>query len=346
MSLDGSQHPAELAATPAPVDQRVTYTVDGEVCEVRLQDLKQLILDIEHYNSQFSMGNILARYIIGRVHFEHDQENAEDQSGETADDTEETQQITNEIEDQHTTAFFMSAAHRSLLQNTGLTLEPVTGRRSVILTAEAVSGDGLMRMNVHDAARFVAFLASLGENQVTESAIKSELGNIAGTLAQQVVESYNIADLRGDSLELFNGLEAIVSQYKRLGLHEAIQMLEVYLTRMKIGDLQEFIQVQRQRLLVEPGHFGPADWQKDISAQKLEERWVNAIATLDRCGENEHAVQLYTQLRKHLEKCVQIALEHLPTIKYLSQERKDEFRLILEVAQQKLQQLPWPKFAA
>lgn len=315
----------ETSKVAPPQEVKVNYNVDSQPIEVNLQDVNRLFNDMKRYNDQFSLGSMMSRMIIS--HFEPNEGEepipAEDEAG-----------------NQQVNAFFLASTHKNLLNNLGLSLEPVSGKSGFIQSQEGSAEAGEMRINVNNQERFTSFLGALKPEQISSTGVNGGLDKLSSILAQQVLDKYNLQVPEEEALQLFGGLDKIVTEYKRLGMDKSVSRLETYLDHGKRGDLREYVATERRGLFNEPGHFfGPADWQTDSSADMLESRWNEAVAILEMTKENPRAGELYDKLHTHLDMCVNLAITNLKTLTYIEAERKEKYNTILEVAKQKLGQL-------
>src|SRR3990170_54136 len=97
-----------------PEETTVSFNVDNHPVEVNLRDINRLFFDIERYNEQFSMGSMMARTF--KSLFAIDDED-ELHTAKTS--------LAEEEGSQQADAFFLIAAHKKLLDDIGLSLEPV-----------------------------------------------------------------------------------------------------------------------------------------------------------------------------------------------------------------------------
>lgn len=302
---------------------------EGRTNEVAIPSINHLFIDIAQYNDQFSMGRIAARGLFSLIKFEDDE-------------VEPAQSIQREGEHQQVTAAALSAIHQNTLAKIGLSLEPVHGGATFMALGQQASS-GEMRINVSDGRRFVSFLHALQPDQVQETGLRPNLENLSGVLAQQVLTNYDLRQPSDEALQLFGNLGNMVVEYKRLGMGQAVERLETYLAHARQGDLREFITIERNGYLSEPGkNFGPADWQLDSTPKYLKARWDEAIAVLKASKANPKARQLYDQLHSHLLKCVKIArggMRILEEQNSYSPEQRAEMAKVLEEEHMQLEDL-------
>lgn len=196
---------------------------------------------------------------------------------------------------------------------------------------------GQMMININNKDNFTSFLSELDPAQIESIGLKGNLEKIPEILSQQILGRYNLVVPEQQALEFFGGMEKIIAEYKRLGMSDSVSKFEDYFNHGMTGDLREYVSIERKGLFSPPGKFsGPADWQIDSSPSYLESRWNEAITILEIARNNPKANNLYGQLQTHLKMCVDIAMENLKTITYLSTEEKQIDQTILEVAKQKL----------
>lgn len=309
----------------SPQENSVSYKVGDQTIQVRLKEVNNLFSDIEKYNKQFSMGSMMFRMLMSHV-----EPNIKDE-GES-----QTTKLSDEEGNQQTDAFFLISTHKSLLNNIGLSLEPVSGGVTMMAEGEAAS-QGEMMINVSDNNRFTSFLGALKPSQTENNALKANLEKVPPILCRQIMTSYNLFAPKQEAVELFKGMEKIISEYKRLGMTESVSELEEYFNHGKQGDLREYVAIKQRSLLAPPGKFfGPADWQGDTSNEGLEFRWNEALAILSKAKENPKAVDLSTKLYGHLKICADLAIQHQATVTYLTPEEIQRRITILEAAKQKL----------
>lgn len=312
-----------------PQEMFVNFSVDNRPIKVNLHEVNGLFGDIEKYNSQFSLGSMMARMIISRFEPESDEILP---PGQTSIGSEEGNQQAN--------SFFVIAKHKKLVTDIGLSLEPVSGKSGTIAGEGESAGAGEMRINIISHEHFTSFLGALEPQQLTTTGLKIHLEKLPTVLSQQILGSYDLQAPGEEALQLFAGMEKIIAEYKRLGMGEAVSRLQTYLEHGKIGDLREYVWVERKGLFSEPGKFfGPADWHTDSSPEMLDRRWSDATEILRLTKENPRSGDLYQRLQRHLDMCVESALSDLQTLKYLSPERKHEHQEILERAKQRLNEL-------
>lgn len=324
MAQEGTEETAKV--TP-PQEIKVNFNVDNQPIEVDLQDVNRLFNDIKRYNDQFSLGSMMSRMIVS--HFERNE-------GEDSIPAE----VEDEAGNQQVNAFFLASTHKNLLNNLGLSLEPVSGKSGFIQSQEVSAEAGEMRINVDYQERFTTFLGALKPEQINNTGVNGGLEKLSSILSQQVLDNYNLQVPKEEALQLFGGLDKIVTEYKRLGMDKSVSGLETYLEHGKKGDLREYVATERRGLFSEPGHFfGPADWHTDSSPDMLEGRWNEAVAILEMTKENPRAGELYDKLQTHLDMCVNLAIDSLKTLNYWEPDTKEKLGTVLEVAKQKLGQL-------
>jgi len=326
---DGPTIPEKANASNIEPTVRVNQG-ENKTAEVNITSVNGLFLDIKKYNDQFSLGAMMSRMLLNNLEFEHDQKRENPQAQQPS--------LAKEEDYQQMSASALSVIHGSVLDQIGLSLEPVSGKNIKIFGQGEQAGVGEMRLNISNEKRFLSLLSSLKPEQVENRALKPNLESLSDVFSRQIFDQYNLTEPSDEALQLFGGLEKIVAQYKRLGMEQAITRLEIYLTHAKQGDLKEYIAIEQRGLLSEPGKsFGPADWQKDTSPESLEGKWEEALRILDVVKKNPKANALYERLETHLKKCVGIAKENIPSLKYYNVEKKTEFIRILEQAKTQLE---------
>lgn len=313
--------PAEGSKPVQPPESSIVISNGERRTEVTLGQVNELFRDIDKYNAQFSLGAMMARLLTSRF----------EQSSERS--------VASAEEHQQMSASAISVIHERTLDNLGLSLEPVSGKKATIFHAGEKAGEGEMRINVNDRSQFVSFLHVLNQDQVQGSELKTHLGNLSNILAQQVLDHYNLNEPEDEALHLLGALDNIVGEYKRLGIDNwGTKRLETYLTHSRQGDLREYVLVEQERLFQEPGQGGPADWQRDASEEFLANKWQGALIVLRTTQANPKAHELYQQLLAHLKRCAEIAESKVDSLDYAEEGRKASFRETLRNARSELEQ--------
>lgn len=322
MAENNQEFAPSSGSNPSEKALIVRLSIDNKPTEINLARVRDLFSDVNQFNEQFSMGSMMARMILGHARIEEDK----------VGDSSRTENLKGEEEHQQMSASAMNVIHGDVLNTIGLSLEPVSGKHATIMTGDEKAGEGEMRINVSSRDRFLSFLGALTPENLEESGLKSDLGELPNILAQQVLDHYDLKNPGDEVLQLFGSQgKRIVEEFKRLGMGESVARLERYQDHASQGDLREFIAIQNRSLLAEPGKFfGPADWQTDTTPQGLEQRWGEAIVILEKAKTNPKAQKLSEQLQVHLMSCIRIARGSVGDLDYLSAERKAEFEKILE----------------
>ena len=320
-----------------PIDNKVTFLVQGKNTEINLGEVKEVFLKIDKYNNQFSLGSMMGKAVLTHL------EEAKNYTEKNEDWAGTLTSFSNDVKnDQQAESFFLIAANKATMDRIGLSLKPVSGKIGRIITEVDDIGEGQIRINVSNHEYFTSFLAALKPEQITEDGIQKDLKNIAESLAKQVLDEYDLLAPGDEAMQLFGGMEKIIEEYKRMGMGKSVEELENYLNHGKIGDLREYVTITRKGYLSPPGKsFGPADWQSDSTPEKLEERWNEALDILLSTLKNPKAIELSKQMYQHLISCVDVALKDTRDLNPLNWERAEKRILVLQVAQQKLQQMPY-----
>lgn len=291
----------------------------------RMQQFNELFVDIKKFNDQFSLGTMLGKSLIDNLRIEPNKEPS-DGLNLSKVGGEELQQMT---------ASGINLMHKPILDATGLSIEPVSGKNAKIFSAGEQIGEGEIRINVSQGSKFTSFLKSLdGQNVNLE--FKNNLKSLSYILSKQVSDNYDLQRPSDEALQLLVSLGNIVKEYRRLDIRGfGVDRLEAYLKHSKQRDLREYLVIEQQGLFAEPGkNFGPADWETDATPEYLQGRWNNALKALHMTEGNPNARELYHKLFSHLEMCLGMAITRLETLNYLTPERKSELRNVLNGVKQ------------
>ena len=305
-----------------------------------LEQFNELMGAVDEYKHQSSLGGVMARVFIRSVREASLSSPATEAPDEVGDKTRE--HTVREGDRQKMASSVLGITQASTLEALGLSLEPISGKRGMFVSSkEGTTELGEMRLNVVDREKFTAFLATLSPKQIAEGKTSAHLAEFMKILEKQVGDQYDWDNPPDEALELVGGLEHIVGEYERLGLGEqrAVVGLKAGLHHAHEGTLREYLLVSNKTLFKEPGEgFGPADWQRDTTEEQLTKKWHEALEVLEAVKQNQKASELYAQLRDHLRKCVDSAVEDLKELpeKEYSRGRKESLGKVLERAQLEL----------
>ncbi|OGH13226.1 MAG: hypothetical protein A2687_05415 [Candidatus Levybacteria bacterium RIFCSPHIGHO2_01_FULL_38_26] len=318
--------PSHSEAPGQSISQEVTFSLEGKPASIRVNQVNDLFSDIRKFNNQFSMRAMIAKLLTSNLRTPEDQPSSGlNQVGQ------ETQMLT---------ASGVNLVHESTLDKLGLDLEPVEGKNARLFTRGQKVGEGEMRVNIKDRGKFLGFLHALDPQQVEKTELRENLHSLSNILAQQIYDQYDLQQPSDEALQLFGSLESITQEYKRLGIG-GIERLETYLNHAKHGDLREWILIEHQNLLSNPGEsFGPADWQEDSSFERLKSRWDRALAVLRMTQENPKAQDLYGQLFSNLARSAKIALVDLKNLDYWPEGQKAEIEKYMQGINQTFENPP------
>lgn len=300
----------------------VVFSQEGKRVLVKIYEINALFTDINRFNGQFSMPSLLVSLFRFHAGSEEDLESLKLSSlGEQA---------------QMLTAAGIKLIHDKVLDRVGLAIEPVSGKHGVVFAEGQEAGVGEIRINIMDRSRFLSFLRALNSQHLQDSDLRNNLQKLSDILVQQICDHYNLHEPSDEALQLLGSLGNIVNEYKRLGI-EGTERPETYLKHARQGDLREYILIEREGLLSEPGkYFGPADWQKDAGPDFLKARWNRALRILQMARENPNAQDFYHQLYAHLSKCLDIAIENLEKLEGggYTEKYKGQLRPVLQRVKQ------------
>ncbi len=295
----------------------ITITREGKAPQqVAVRSIDALFGSVAHYNEQFSMGTMMARFIMAHL------------EAQMKDDETREPSLQTERREQFLTAAQIDLIHSPVLSAMGLSLDPAEGKEAVMMTGGEQVGTGELRMHVADAEQFTSFLQAIPREGFAATALPQHLATVSNVLAQQLLDTYDLQNPSPHALELLGGMGAVLQEYKRLGV--PAQRLETYYAHAQKQDLREYLLVEHFGLLTQPGqYFGPADWQKDSTPQQLLDRWKHAFQTIAVMGRNPHATELRGEVTRHLRNCASIALADLQTLPHHSEEEKRRLGIVL-----------------
>ncbi len=328
---DCSRTPERPQQTQQPNVETVKVNQDGNnVVEVSVEAVKALFEGINKYNDQFSIGTTLARLLRRDI-----EKQLKDREGQNVSKEGGTpfrlkdKPLREEGVNQQISAINLFYQNQQILGQIGLTLEPVSGKKATLFMEDASVGAGEIRLNITDGEKFTSFLSVLSPDQVKNANLSGDLKKLAEVFVSQITDQYNLSDPSDEALQLFGRMAGIIGQYKRLGLGDSIEKMEIYLTYMKQGNLREYLAIEKEDLFKGPDDgWGPAKWQTDATPKRLREYWGGAMDILESMKTNPKAENLYKTLKNHLKMCVDKAKLNIP--KGISLERTSEYIAILK----------------
>lgn len=300
-----------------------SYRKEDVAPPTQVEKFNSIFEDLHTYNSRFSVGSMLFMTLKAYTPLFDDEEVGKEKI-EEKDDGKVLQGITDH---QEMLSSSLDVIHGTTLDTLGLSLESVTGKTARIFYKDESAGAGEMRLNITDKNKFTDFLKGQSEEDVADGETRKNLSYVSSSLIKQIADGYNLLSPNDEALQLFSGMENVISEYKRLGLSKEVEKLEEYLEHARSGDLVEFVNIDRLGLMQQAGvGFGPADWQKDSSVEGLRNRWTGAIEALGKAKNNPRGQKLYEGLKFHLQNCATRALENVDEITYFDEERREGFR--------------------
>lgn len=312
------RHPEGGANKKPRREITVTYRENSEI--IRIEKVNDLFNDIRNYNNRFSIAPQLENIIFSRIEPEGEKNVP---AGTNI----------SENEYQKLSAFTLRTSHEDTSTKLGLALEPVLGKNQAIFHEGKIAEIGEMRVNISDHSVFLSFLHVLKPEDIHERELGLNLAFVSLVLSRQVTDNYNLDHPSNEALQFLASLETIVEEYRRLGLHDSAEFIDIYSLHSRQGDLREYVLAYQSGLFKEPGKdFGPADWQKDTTEDQLVKRWSKALTILYSVESNPKAKDIFTQLLGHLQKCAKSAQENLRTLEYIPEVEKRKLAIVLEDA--------------
>ena len=306
--------------------EKIPDTSENSLSKIDTRKLTDLI---EEYNYNFGMGKTMAREII---------------SAARASDESFTEQKADEI----LTLDEMRDQLKLVLDATGIDLVSAQAGWITVSGNESHVGSTL-RVDLKDGKKFVTYLQSLDQEQISENQVMG-LEKIISALTRQFQKEYNLDSANDDRvLELLGNLGAIINEYKRLGenshenLIRAVSQFENYLSAARGGYLREYRNAE-DLLLTKPfnGDGFILRWHIDATPRFLEEHWNSVIDTLQKISQNNKAVELYEQAvvtaREALESALKEVSENTGTKDERETKINKEFFGILEKTKARLQE--------
>lgn len=286
-------------------------------------DLQSLIDALEEYNRQFGLGALLAGEVLC----------AQQEAGATHED------------EKKLSVKELSSDYFDTLEATGLRLEPVRGE-ATMFTQEGEIPTSLMRLNLKDGRKFIAYLRVL-EGQALEVTQIRGLAEVAKILTAQLATEYDLNAPDEHMLELFSAIDDLIKEYGRLdpegmlGLKDSVEQLAEYLAAARVGYLREYLTIQKREFLNEIGgdNFGPSKWHGDSSPESYANRWGEAIEIMKNMRKNPKAVDFSNQVVEHLKKSIAYAEEDLELREYISTEKRAQMKNTLHDSLQALKDL-------
>ena len=269
-------------------------------------DLGELSAWLEKYNSQFGWGGLLARVVIGTAH----ETDGKEQTLETSE------------QDQQLSFSEIQRRTRSLLEDSGLSLEPI--RSGGVLMSSNLEGDDYpsqLRINLVDGKRFVHYLEVLHGSRISEHQ-RTGLSQVAENLTKQLKTEYELENPNDERLlELFGHASHIFDEYTRLeqegakGLGESTKELHRLFDIAKRGYLREELSAEKEDLLAEVGgqNFGPSKWHTDSSGDDYVKRWNRALDSARNMRSNPKALELFKKVQENLIASAEYVKEDITT---------------------------------
>ncbi|NDC36690.1 MAG: hypothetical protein EBZ48_01410 [Proteobacteria bacterium] len=286
-------------------------------------NVRQLEVDRSVYNQEFSLAKILGRMnaATSELQPKGPAQSIDDRLEQTACER-ENHARTWATDD-------LLAKHRDTLHALGLTLVArYGGNGSIQDPAGTISGVEL-RYAIENRERFCRFLTEITPQEATE--ITSSLRHIVANLHADLLEYYSATKPDTLALNCLSSLRTTHKELLRLGYNDPATELAPLMKHLNERTLAEYLRVERSKIMVEVGHFGPGDWHADTSPTDLRRRWNKALRTLQVVESNPNAAQYAEQIRSHLKRCAEHSRGGLEQLRdSYSEEYKQALRPVLD----------------
>jgi hypothetical protein len=297
-----------------PYFEKVSGENPDNIKKINVDEVEALFEAINKYNLQFTKG---ARALI----------NTEEKPTRLVKSTLLKERASSE----GLLAINFSYEDQQIVDQIGLKLEPVITDEKKIFASDSTCVDGReLRLNIVDEKKFVSFLGLLGLEQVVNTDIEHNLKDLSKMLTNQILQQFGFSSPTSEGFELLSNMPEIIENYKRLGLADSIEKMEIYLIHIRQGDMKEYVEIEKAGLFLGPddNDWGPAKWQNDATSRILKDHWGRALEVVKVTGVNPKARELYKKLLNHLKYCAENASQDVINNPHI--EQKSEFLDILE----------------
>lgn len=297
-----------------PNFEKVSAENSDNIKKVNVDEVVSLFEAINEYNLQFTAG---VRPLI----------NAEEKPSRLV----KSKFLKEGSSSEELLAINLSNEDQQIVDQIGLKLEPVIADEKKIFALDGTCVDRRkLRLNIVDEKKFVSFLGLLSPDQVVNTDIKDNLKDLSKMLTSRILQQFGFSTPTNEGFELLGNIPEIIETYKRLGLADSIEKMEIYLTHIRQGDMKEYVEIEKAGLFLGPDDddWGPAKWQNDATSEILKDHWGRALEVVKAIGVNLKARELHRKLLNHLRYCVDNASQDVinnPQIK-----QKSDFLDILE----------------
>jgi hypothetical protein len=259
---------------------------------------------VRTHNNQFGLGNLLARTMLD--HLDEAQKAQElVEAGATHQEAEQTAAFVGSDkvplnEEEQMARAIVGVTNAPVLEATGLTLSPLRVT-STMFSSKGEQSVGRVRLQVTDGSKFSSFLLAVNPADINEDFQENSAGVVSGLIAEASDAIANDTD-RQAAIETLAYGKGIVAGLKHIGLAESPatdELLTLY-EHAQNGDVKEYVQADNLGLLKEPEEqgFGPAQWQRDATAEYLASHWGRVLEVVKAAKTNPNAKELFAQLTR------------------------------------------------
>jgi len=197
--------------------------------------------------------------------------------------------------------------HQGVISKLGLELE--SPNKAGDYDENETYSVGEVLLNLVDKDKFITFLKSIPDGQLTQAETKM-LEMAATKMSRQVLKEYDLNTADDRLLELLSGLKDIIAEYERLGLGVKVSEFKEYLNYAKNG-LKEYVLARKLGAFAPIGEgFNLSTYQKDASPEVYLRLWnTNFFEVLEKLKANPKAKDLYERFVKYGKDCIAFALK-------------------------------------
>ena len=171
-----------------------------------------------------------------------------------------------------------------------------------------------LRLEIVDAAKLKIFLAEIETSDLEDATLKKDLVEMIRILTRQMAQYYESSDSRGTTV--VENASALLSEFRRLGLSEAAQQIEIFWIHSTRHTLREFMSLRTTHCFEGPQsqYFGPNRWHRDATLETYEAYWTATERAIIASLPNRNAAGIILEALNNLIECAEAAIQDMEKI--------------------------------
>jgi hypothetical protein len=268
---------------------------------ITVEQFNEAVEAVEQHNKQFDVGATMMRVISGQIKVAqkaaelmdagaYEAEAYEAAEWLAADETQDPAEV------QAMEKELVGILNADTLEGVGLELSPIR-TKGVVGTRKGMMEIGEVRFRLADGSRFVGFLETASaDKEQAEAGVNKVSRDIVAELDESITKAEK-APFIVETLAYANPIAEHLGQFGETAARNG-ELIKAYAQHTKRGDLREWMFARHTGVLEAPEtqRFGPANWHRDITNERLNEKWGQIFKAINAAKQNPHGQALTAEL--------------------------------------------------